>query len=65
MNCWEAYVEETGAVFGPPIAPREEGKQLLPDQLGGDHIDDQKIWMNLGVGKRFVESEQRSKKTAL
>lgn len=70
IKAWEAYQEETGTVFGPPIGPPNINPHtgrpsLLPDQVGGDPVDDQKIWMDLGAGNRFRDSPAGAVKTAL
>lgn len=48
---WKQYSEETGAVFGPPI--QGPPRPLLPDQIGGDPVEDQKAWMRVGVNMRL------------
>lgn len=55
LNLWQKYQDETGTIFGPPI---KGGKNtLLTNQIGGDPMDDQKIWMYLGVGARFTDHD--------
>lgn len=65
VTLWDEYVAETGTVFGPSILPSQGSRQLLPNQIGGDPIDDQKIWMTLGRGAKFRDSERGAAKTAL
>ena len=49
---WSVHQAETGTVFGPPI--KSTGRQaLLPDQVGGDPIEDMKAWMGLGIGNKL------------
>lgn len=50
---WARYEEETGTVFGAPIAA--DGPKLIPkDQVGGDPMDDVKAWMRVGVGFKLT-----------
>ncbi|WVF67032.1 hypothetical protein IAT40_001775 [Kwoniella sp. CBS 6097] len=53
IGLWNQYQAETGVIFGPPI--QGPARPLLPDQIGGDPIEDQKIWMSLGLGRRYGE----------
>ena len=59
---WDQYVIETGTVFRPPIST-STSILWLPDQVGGDPIDAQRIWMTLGIGKRFTDSMDGAEKT--
>ena len=51
IQLWNIHQEETGTVFGPPI--KGGSNPLLPDQRGGDPVEDQMAWMRLGVGTKL------------
>lgn len=55
LHDWGKYEEETGTVFGPPLKWGDRSP-LLPDQIGGDVVEDQKAWMRVGKGKSLMDS---------
>ena len=48
------YVQDVGAIWGPSVDMEGARTPLPKDMIGGDPIEDQRAWMHVGAGKRWV-----------
>lgn len=50
---WQAYVDETGTVWGAPVSGAAQNWSAMPeDSVGGDPIGQTRAWMRIGQGQR-------------
>lgn len=49
---WQAYVDDTGTVWGVPVSGAAQDWSAMPeDSVGGDPIGQTRAWMRIGQGK--------------